>query len=100
MNNLETLRDVEDALHIAQTDRDKWKARAEKLAKMMDIMDYQIDTIEECKYEKIKTGHWEEHLVRGSKALYCSACGCGIDVIYEYDYCPNCGARMEEAPNE
>lgn len=44
----------------------------------------------------IKTGHWIERLVRGSKVLYCSVCGNGIDVIYEYDYCPNCGAKMEE----
>ena len=45
---------------------------------------------------KYRTGHWVEKIVRGRTELYCSACGDGIDVIYEYNYCPTCGAKMEE----
>ena len=44
-----------------------------------------------------KTGHWIKKMVRGSEELYCSNCGNGIDVIYEYNYCPNCGIKMVES---
>lgn len=40
---MEPCEDIKDALHIAQTDRDKWKARAEKLAKIIGIRDCDID---------------------------------------------------------
>ena len=43
-----------------------------------------------------RTGHWIKKMVRGREELYCSNCGDGIDVIYEYNYCPTCGAKMEE----
>ena len=39
----ERLEDTETALHIAQVDRDKWKARAIKLAKVLGIKDCDID---------------------------------------------------------
>lgn len=39
----EPCEDIKDALHIAQTDRDKWKARAKKLAKIIGIRDCDID---------------------------------------------------------
>lgn len=39
----ERLEDTETALHIAQVERDKWKARAIKLAKFLGIRDCDID---------------------------------------------------------
>lgn len=39
----ESYEDLKDALHIAQTDRDKWVARAKKLAKILGIRDCDID---------------------------------------------------------
>lgn len=39
----ERLEDTETALHIAQVDRDKWKARAIKLAEILGIRDCDID---------------------------------------------------------
>ena len=47
-----------------------------------------------------KMGKWIKKMVRGSEELYCSNCGNGIDVIYEYNFCPNCGARMSESEVE
>lgn len=35
--------DLQDALHIAQVERDKWKARAVKLANILVIRDCDID---------------------------------------------------------
>lgn len=43
MTREETCEDIKDALHIAQTDRDKWAARAKKLAKIIGIRDCDID---------------------------------------------------------
>ena len=57
-----------------------------------------IELCQEC-LDKIvkgsKTGKWIKNIVRGNEELYCSNCGDGIDVIYEYNFCPNCGAKME-----
>ena len=47
-------------------------------------------------YPKQKTGHWIDKDVRGSIESYCSVCGDSVDTIYHYNYCPNCGAKMEE----
>ena len=41
--------DLQDALRIAQTERDKWKARAIKLAAILGIRDCDIDNYEENK---------------------------------------------------
>lgn len=42
-----------------------------------------------------KTGRWVETTIRGSTALCCSYCGQESGVLYRYNYCPNCGAKME-----
>ena len=39
----EQCEDIKDALHIAQTDRDKWAKRAKNLAKIVGIRDCDID---------------------------------------------------------
>lgn len=39
-------------------------------------------------------GHWIWYEVRGQMLPYCSECGGGLDVIYEYNFCPDCGADM------
>lgn len=46
---------------------------------------------------KPKTGHWKYY--RNNKGDWineCSACGLDAGVGYPYQYCPNCGAKMEE----
>ena len=42
-----------------------------------------------------RKGRWVETTVRGSTALCCSYCGQESGVLYRYNYCPNCGAKME-----
>ena len=42
-----------------------------------------------------KIGKWIEKEVRGSKCLCCSNCGEGSGTLYDYNFCPWCGALME-----
>ena len=43
-----------------------------------------------------KTGHWKEHdTTFGRNIYYCTACGRSIEILYKYDFCPNCGAKMK-----
>lgn len=67
------------------------------------------DECEVTKSQEPKTGHWIAHrehcenlgvLPSGLGAYeWCSECDCGIDVREwhrnNYNYCPNCGAKME-----
>lgn len=49
--------------------------------------------------EPVRHGHWDED-------MECSICGCLAPVShvtgeeYAYDYCPNCGAKMDEEEQE
>ena len=45
-------------------------------------------------------GHWIWYEVRGQMLPYCSECGNGLDVIYEYNFCPDCGADMRGKSND
>lgn len=45
----------------------------------------------------VRHGHWETNSDRPD-TLICSVCKCGFD-MWKHDphnYCPNCGARMDE----
>lgn len=44
---------------------------------------------------EVKHGKWELWTVRGEAELYCSVCGNSPNVIYTYEFCPNCGAKMD-----
>ncbi len=46
---MRTSEDLQDALHIAQIERDKWKERAIKLANALGIRSCDIDSYEENK---------------------------------------------------
>lgn len=45
--------------------------------------------------QPVEHGKWEDREVRGSITPYCTNCGNGNDTIYHYNYCPNCGAKMD-----
>lgn len=44
--------------------------------------------------QEVRHGHWEYH--GRDITHYCSACGEAIPLGYEFLYCPNCGAMMDE----
>ena len=59
-----------------------------------------IDTIPSADVAEVKHGEWLWELADNGWADHiCSKCGYTINtdihVIVDYDYCPNCGARMD-----
>lgn len=44
--------------------------------------------------DTVKHGHWGEEWFGHENKIVCSVCGCFADKWT--DYCPNCGAKMDE----
>ena len=57
--------------------------------------DISINEIPAADVVEVKHGKWEVRTVRGEAELYCSVCGNSPNVIYEYEFCPFCGAKMD-----
>lgn len=56
-------------------------------------------------YQPVKHGQWQGNILPPSKNWFCSECKNMVETAYYcyrcyYDYCPNCGAKMEELKNE
>ena len=43
-----------------------------------------------------KTGRWEIYIISGVDGEGCKCSECGFEGAPYWDYCPNCGAKMEE----
>ena len=50
-----------------------------------------IESIPAVDAAPVRHGRWED---RGSLSCRCSCCGCKSNA--EYNYCPNCGAKMDK----
>lgn len=73
---------------------DEWKERIEYNRRPNTIECGQL--VESIWRGKILSkAKWIEKEVRGSKCLCCSNCGEGSGTLYEYNFCPWCGALME-----
>ena len=60
------------------------------------LADLFVDAVPTADVAEVKHGRWE---VAGDMSyVKCSHCG-GLFVCY-YNYCPNCGAKMDEVDNE
>lgn len=60
-----------------------------------------IEKISAADVAPVVHGHWETNSDRPD-SLICSVCKCGFD-MWKHDphnYCPNCGAKMQEQINE
>lgn len=69
-----------------------------EILRQLNVDDFVYDAIQSVPLEDVapvKHGKWIDMKVRLNHALICSVCGCGYGVMYEYKYCPHCGARMD-----
>jgi len=61
-----------------------------------------VEMLKEKGWRPVKHGRWEPwDLTWGRSIYYCTSCchGCEVPTEMEkpiYDYCPNCGAKMDE----
>lgn len=61
------------------------------------LVQYVLSHTPTIEAEPVRHGRWERkrHKLFGNSYDYvCSACGCDY-ALAEYDYCPNCGAKMD-----
>lgn len=51
--------------------------------------------MERLEYEPVKRGRWTNY--KNTETVICSECNFGIEPYQDwFNYCPNCGARMDE----
>lgn len=80
-----------------QLDADILELLKEHKAEVVELLEEQrglYKEIERLRNELPKKGHWVKTTVRGSSAFGCSVCGCESGTLYDYAFCPNCGADM------
>lgn len=79
-----------DELARAISDERCFMSRGRSIATIMqDILDLPTVSTE-------KTGYWVYKTIRGEKVPCCSRCGLDNGTGYEFDFCPECGAKMIE----
>lgn len=55
------------------------------------------ERLDGCPIEEVKHGHWEfKPLWQGTDAKYCECSVCKKPVWWVSNYCPHCGAKMDE----
>ena len=64
--------------------------------KIMQILDRRIKQLPSAQPQR-KTGRWKVSELPKGKMKYCSECGFGQYIADErqYNFCPNCGAKMD-----
>lgn len=77
--------------------------RTARLSDIVDIIDAPKTTSIEChgkRFDLVKHGHWD---CNGFEPVRCSVCGITVDAINgipwaikSFNYCPHCGAKMDE----
>lgn len=62
-----------------------------------DAIDAIVESAPTVDAEPVRHGHWEyKHLWKGVEAKYCECSACHHPAWWPTDYCPNCGAKMDE----
>lgn len=64
----------------------------------MTVTEFVEDELETIEAEPVKHGHWNfKFTINGQSYRYCSEC---LEIIYDdtvsKNYCPHCGAKMED----
>lgn len=79
--------DADNAISVLEILADKCDNRVVQEQAIAVLKD--VPTIEA---EPIKHGHW----IEGGYSIWCSECGGAWDNIWDFNYCPNCGTKMNE----
>lgn len=61
------------------------------------IWDWHRESVPTSKKPDQKHGKWIVGKIRGDIRTVCSNCEEETGTMYEFNYCPNCGARMDGA---
>lgn len=92
LRHLDMAIDCEDCPR--NTDRKTYYERC-ACSEVADICNTITDFATFADVQPVIHGHWEECEIRGTLTQSCSVCGNDCGVLYPYDFCPNCGARMD-----
>ena len=98
MRLIKQVHDILDKLQFFQgqrAGRELW-AHKPKEVQDQDIADFNRDVEivrSALKAEPVRHGRWEEYQV--PHIVCCSECDWGTGVQDKYNYCPNCGAKMD-----
>lgn len=80
--------------HLANIAKVKAKSDAQK--SLMGRCMFMVENIPSITPQEPKTGHWKYFQnEKGDWMNVCSNCNSDCGVGYPYNYCPNCGCRME-----
>lgn len=63
------------------------------LKEVVETLAHYKELEEQGKLIEQKHGQWDYNKYR---QMYCSNCGQYPEIAVEWNYCPNCGAKMEE----
>ena len=72
-------------------------------AGIIDALQNIVDEIPAADVEEVKHGEWQNKLyypLTNSYYHICSVCGKELKITFTDNYCPNCGAKMDEKENE
>ena len=63
---------------------------------MEETVNQQAENFQKLLAEERKHGHWIGKPIAGYSMVRCSVCFAFANNIERWNYCPNCGAKMEE----
>ena len=78
---------------LTHEDGFEWYRTQNQNRKIYEKLKYYEDLEEQGRLIEQKHGQWNYNKYR---QMYCSNCGEYPEIAVEWNYCPNCGAKMNE----
>lgn len=67
---------------------------------MTETLNQQAENFKKLLAEERKHGHWIGKPIAGYSMVRCSVCFAFANNIERWNYCPNCGAKMDEVTKQ